>query len=357
MPEPNKVLLRTGHGAVSLGDAVAKFLDRYRDEQGTWVTYAETLTHLLAAAGDTAFVAEVGPQAYAVVMSRWDDRAPATWNKHLTALRSFAAYTIRQEWITADPARHLERRKITQRGDKAVPLARLEALFTDDQHALRERVLWRLLYDTAARTEEILTLDIGDLDTEFRRARTRSKGGDTEYLHWATATARLLPRLLAGRTAGPVFLADRRSPASGKRARALTDIDPVSGRGRLSYPRAEYLFKQASALHDPHGAGWTLHQLRHSALRHLAASGRSAPELQATTSGSAKRPPPGSLRTTTRSPAAAPTDPVATDQFRSSVIVQPRLRPILVSCWRRPAIRSRASGPAIPIVMRSSVAW
>jgi len=140
--------LRAGHGAVSLGDAVARFLDRYRDEPGTWVTYAETLTHetlthLLAAAGGTAFVAEAGPQAYAVVMSRWDDRAPATWNKHLAALRSFAAYAIRQEWITADPARHLERRKITQRGDKAVPLARLEALFTDDQHALRERVLWR----------------------------------------------------------------------------------------------------------------------------------------------------------------------------------------------------------------------
>ncbi len=221
--------LRAGHGAVSLGDAVARFLDRYRDEPGTWVTYAETLTHLLAAAGGTAFVAEASPQAYAVVMSRWDDRAPATWNKHLAALRSFAAYAIRQEWITADPARHLERRKITQRGDKAVPLARLEALFTDDQHALRERVLWRLLYDTAARAGEILTLDIGDLDTEFRRARTSGKGGDTEYLHWATATARLLPRLLAGRTAGPVFLADRRSPASGKRARALTDIDPRQG--------------------------------------------------------------------------------------------------------------------------------
>ncbi len=42
---------------------------------------------------------------------------------------------------------------------------------------------------------------------------------------------------------------------------------------RLSYPRAEYLFKQASAPHDPHGAGWTLHQLRHSALRHLATLG------------------------------------------------------------------------------------
>lgn len=49
----------------------------------------------------------------------------------------------------------------------------------------------------------------------------------------------------------------------------------------MSYPRAEYLFKQASAKIDPHQKGWTLHQLRHSALQHLAEAGRSAPELQA----------------------------------------------------------------------------
>ena len=138
-----------------------------------------------------------------------------------------------------------------------------------------------MLYETAARAEEVLTLDVTDLDPEFRRAVTRSKGGDREYLHWATATARLLPHLLAGGTTGPVFLADRRSPAAGNRARALADVDPATGRGRLSYPRVEYLFKQASTRHDPHGIGWTLHQLRHSALGHLAASGRTAPELQA----------------------------------------------------------------------------
>jgi integrase len=127
------------------------------------------------------------------------------------------------------PARQLERRKVTQRGDKAIPPARLEALFTDDRHALRERVLWRLLYDTAARAEEILTLDIGDLDTEFRRAPHPRQG----WRHRIPALGhrhRPAPaRLLAGRTAGPVFLADRRSPASGKRARALADIDPASG--------------------------------------------------------------------------------------------------------------------------------
>jgi hypothetical protein len=50
-----------------------------------------------------------------------------------------------------------------------------------------------------------------------------------------------------------VFLAGRRAPVSGSRAPAEADVCPETGRGRLSYARAEYLFKQ----------GWTLHQLRH----------------------------------------------------------------------------------------------
>jgi integrase len=60
---------------------------------------------------------------------------------------------------------------VTRRGDRSLPATRLETLFGDDRNALRERVLWRLLYETAARAEEILSLNVGDLDTEFRRAR------------------------------------------------------------------------------------------------------------------------------------------------------------------------------------------
>ncbi|GIH78267.1 hypothetical protein [Planobispora longispora] len=100
-------------------------------------------------------------------------------------------------------------------------------------------------------------------------------------MHWATGTARLLPRLLKGRIAGPVFLADRRASTSGPRTPATADICPTTGRGRLSYPRAEHLFKTATRALDPHGNGWTLHQLRHSALQHLADAGRTAAELQA----------------------------------------------------------------------------
>lgn len=44
-------------------------------------------------------------------MARWNQGAPNTWNKHLSALTSFTAYCGRQDWLTTDPGRRLERRK------------------------------------------------------------------------------------------------------------------------------------------------------------------------------------------------------------------------------------------------------
>jgi integrase len=55
-------------------------------------------------------------------------------------------------------------------------------LFSDDRNGLRERILWRMLYETAARAEEILSRNVEDHDTEFRRTRVISKGGAIEYL-------------------------------------------------------------------------------------------------------------------------------------------------------------------------------
>jgi integrase len=70
---------------------------------------------------------------------------------------------------------------------------------------LREKTLWRMLYQTAARASEILALNIEDLDLEQRRPAVRSKGGDTEFIYWDTGTAHPLP---------PPISATRRSRCS-----------------------------------------------------------------------------------------------------------------------------------------------
>jgi integrase/recombinase XerC/integrase/recombinase XerD len=125
-----------------------------------------------------------------------------------------------------------------------------------------------LLYDSAARAGEALGLDVPGLDLANRQARARTKGGHTRPLHFQTAAARLLARLTAGRQVGPVFLTARRAAAH--RVMAAADLDPASGRARLSYEMAEQLFKR-------HSGGKTLHQLRHSRLTHLGEANVSAP--------------------------------------------------------------------------------
>ena len=58
----------------------------------------------------------------------------------------------------------------------------------------RERLLWRMLYETAARAREILLLNVGDVNVANKAAMAIGKGGNAEPIGWETDTVRLLPR-------------------------------------------------------------------------------------------------------------------------------------------------------------------
>ena len=50
------------------------------------------------------------------------------------------------------------------------------------RRGLREKTLWRMLYETAARAAEILKIDVQDLDLDNRQAPIRSKGGAIQWV-------------------------------------------------------------------------------------------------------------------------------------------------------------------------------
>ncbi|MBW3548145.1 MAG: tyrosine-type recombinase/integrase, partial [Actinobacteria bacterium] len=272
-------LARLPHApSVGLGAAVEAFLVDRDLAVSTRRVYELTLAALAKDLGADVEVASIGrDDLRAFLHARHHTAAAKTWNRVVATLGSFFAYCSRHGWVAASPAAALERRR--ERADRvqvartrAIPLEELEGFLGAPRHALRERPLWRMLYETAARAQEILLLDVGDLDVPNKRAMVIGKGGNAEPIGWETATARLLPRYLAGRNAGPLFLSSL-APAPSRQP-AAADAEPGTGRARLSYRRAAEVFRTASG-------GWTLHQLRHSRLTHLAEAGVAGPLLMA----------------------------------------------------------------------------
>lgn len=256
----------------TLRAAVDAFLAKPRSQR-THRAYARTLDHLIQAVGPERPLAGLSSDELAeAVTTLWGSLAPRTWNRHVATVRSLLSWCRRHRWPIGDLELHVDRRQVAEDETKVIPLHELERLWSSPGIPIRERALWRLLYDSAGRAEDALGLNVPDLDLVNRRAQARTSSGHWRPLHFQTGAARLLAELIAGRCEGPVFMAYRR-PTS-PRLRAGRDFDPVSGRARLSYARAELLFNRYSG-------GKTLHQLRHSRLTHLSEQDISAPLLMA----------------------------------------------------------------------------
>ena len=269
-------MLPTPVASVRLADAVKVFLDTIV-ARNTRATYAAALDRLVKDFGPDTNVALLSGEPDRVAgwfVYVWGNKSAKTFNVRLTALGSACAYWRKQEWLDGDPLVRLQTRSTPPDHSRALREAEIAEIFTLDV-ALRERVLWHLLYETSARAEEALMLDVPDLDTVNRCAAVTRKGGAKDVIAWQSGAARLLPRMLAGRRTGPVFLTDRKARPSVAR----TDVDPTTGCARLSYRRAAELFETHTE-HMRRGP-FTLHQLRHSRLTHAAENGASTPMLMA----------------------------------------------------------------------------
>src|SRR5260370_8478837 len=124
--------------------------------------------------------------------ARWSGRAAATFNRHLDALRSAASFWTSQGWLTSDPTRRLRRRGRAPDRTRAIPAADLEALLGMDVPG-RENTRWSMLYETAARSSEVLALDIEDLDRRNRRSNVTRKGSADALTVWRRRATPRLP--------------------------------------------------------------------------------------------------------------------------------------------------------------------
>ncbi|MEU8663363.1 DUF6596 domain-containing protein, partial [Actinoplanes philippinensis] len=250
-----------------LGAAVTAFLAPL--SPATARAYGQTLHRIARLAGDrTPLTGLTAARLSEIFAVSWPDVSPRTWNRHVAAIRSFATWSGSPS-LAAD----LHPRPVTAAVPAPRPVAFVAAsaprpvafvaasasrpvafvaasasrpdVEARGEPLLRERALWSLLRESGAKVGAVLALNVEDLNLDDRSARDAT-------IVWRSATARLLPELIAGRTRGPLFLSDRR-PGPG-RPPAPADLCPETGRRRLSYERAAYLCKRAT--------GHTLDRLR-----------------------------------------------------------------------------------------------
>ncbi|MEQ4724297.1 site-specific integrase [Nonomuraea sp. B19D2] len=262
---PKVAALRGGY--ITLAEAADAFLATSRTANpNTHRAYASAIDRVTALLGRERPLAEVADAEIGTVLAElWGASASATWNRNRAAIASWLSWChAKKDWAAPSVPADAERRKESADETRAVAKTTIHRLLSRRDIPLRERALWRMLYETAARASEILALNVEDLDLEHRRAPVRSKGGVVEWVYRDSGTAHLLPRLLrlpdgTSRTQGPLFLSERR-PVPARRP-AAADICPRTGRARLGYDRARVLLEKY--------AGLDLHQLRHSAATHL----------------------------------------------------------------------------------------
>ena len=208
---------------VDLGAAIDAFVSQPDLAPTTRAKYRQTLTVVEDELGGAPVTASglVG-----VVDQRWHCVSPATWNRHVATVQSFARYCTRTRILEIDGDVELQRRADKHDHTRSITVISLERLWERRDIELRERTLWRLLYETAARADEALRLNVEDLDIPGKGARTRSKGGDIDWLFFASGSARLLPRLIgrpARRPGAPVQPAPEPGPRPSRRRHLPAD--------------------------------------------------------------------------------------------------------------------------------------
>ena len=267
-----------GSAAPTVAAAVDKFLAAPQNcaSANTRRAYTSVLEKVAERVGADRPLAEVAGQAIGDALTDlWGEAAESTWNRNRAVVTSWLTWCGESGWACPELPRTLKRRREKRNETRAVDWHTIDRLCSRRDVPLRDKTLFRMLYETSSRASAILQLNVEDLDLRNRSAVIIQKGGHAIQVAWGDGTAAILGRLVAGRTHGPVFLTDL--PAGPRRAAATKsrDIDPETGRTRLSYGRARALIERYT------GGEITLHQLRHSSLTHLAEAGVGTTTLMA----------------------------------------------------------------------------
>ena len=138
----------------TIGAAVAAYLDAGDLTPASRTTYRRVLEGMARQLGPGRPVAELDAGELAAWFGRTRAaHGPATWNRDRVIVRAFVRHLQAHSAALELPA--LEHHRVRADTTRALPRARVEQILTAPA-PLRDKTLWRLLYESAARVGEVL---------------------------------------------------------------------------------------------------------------------------------------------------------------------------------------------------------
>jgi integrase/recombinase XerD len=214
-----------GDNSVELRNRMTAFLNFCRIEKGlsenSLQAYSTDLSKFLAFLGTSDGLGGVERlRDYLDHLSRTglSSRSVA---RHLTTLRSFYGFLLREGVIAQDPTEHLRGPRQWQTIPKFLNLKDieklLEAIDTTRPTGQRDRAMLELLFATGLRVSELCRLGLSDLDAQFGIVRTLGKGNKQRLVPVGKAALAAVagyqqaarPALLKGRASRYLFVTAR----------------------------------------------------------------------------------------------------------------------------------------------------
>ncbi len=260
--------------AVELRNQMTAFLHFCRIEKGlsdnSLQAYSTDLSKFVEFVGDAGLPGLEGLRGY-IDHLHGSGMANRSIARHLTTLRNFYGYLLREGRIEQDPTEHLRSPRQWQTIPKFLNLEDidklLQAIDTSGPTGVRDRAMIELLFATGLRVSELCRVGVADLDQSLGVIRTLGKGkkqrlvpvGKAALQAVAEYVERGRPALLKGRASRFLFVTARGGAMTRQGFHKLLDA-----RG-----------KQAGIFH-----GLTPHVLRHSFATHLLEGGADLRSVQ-----------------------------------------------------------------------------
>jgi len=259
--------------ASRLRNRIGSFLAFCRIEKGlaanTIAAYSADLERFSSFIGDRA----ADPES----LHGWLDHLQASGlgsrstARHLTTLRNFYSFLLREGEIASDPTAHLRSPRQWQSIPKFLNLEEInriiEAPDLSRPNGLRDRAMIELLYATGLRVSELCRVAVGDINLEMGVLRTTGKGNKQ----------RMTPMGRAAVTAIEAYQRDGRPVLlKGRASRYLF----VTARGGLLTRQAFWKLLAGYGRKAGIFRGLTPHVLRHSFATHLLEGGADLRSVQ-----------------------------------------------------------------------------